>query len=388
MVSRTARLWAGAFGLLSATAVLLSACSPGPFSILFVGDTSHGENYQARIAERGGRNVLEEGGYDRPLANFRGALRSADLVVANLETPLTDLETSPLAGRKDYVHWSHPERAPESLRRHNIGLVSLANNHAMDYGIPGLRQTIESLERFEISWIGAGLDSERAARPFLTRVPAAGGTLTVAIFGAYEYRQQYEDEYGFYAKGHRGGVNLLSAEDLGAEIARLGEESFTIVFPHWGPNYRPKTKRQTRLAHALIDAGADLVIGHGAHMLQEVERYRGRWIVYSLGNFMFNSPGRYEGRNVDPYSLIARLLFSGPGGRLRIELRLYPIVTDNSLTDYQSRFAEAHELEQARRLMIDEKAEIAADVSTGADRLGRYLAVEIPWPRKNPERDP
>src|SRR5262249_22983896 len=107
--------------------------------IVLLGDTSFGENYQQLYAKKNpNNNILQSKGYDYCLNNFRNFLTTANLVIANLETPLTSLTQSPYAGKKSYIHFSDVDKAPESLLKHNISVVTLANNHSFDYGAEGL----------------------------------------------------------------------------------------------------------------------------------------------------------------------------------------------------------------------------------------------------------
>jgi hypothetical protein len=352
--------------------------------ILFIGDTSFGENYQLANREHGQPNILEEKGYDYPLARLKPLLMQADLVIANLETPVTNLPTSPVTGKKDYVHWTDVVLAPKHLKAHNIHTVSLANNHTLDYGVPGLEQTLDILRKSEIAAFGAGRNQQEAARPFVKDLPVGGRVFKLAVFGAFEFFPDYDRQYHFYASADRAGAHQLALDKLAAEIARLKAAepaTYVVVFPHWGENYVWKSKSQTDLAHGLVDAGADLVIGHGAHMIQEIEPYRGRWIIYSLGNFMFNSPGRYKLKGVDPYSLAAELVVRADGDRLSKSIRVYPIFTDNQITNYQSRLLAKAEFDRAGTLLAQkcpDPARFRQQVRAGKDNLGYYLEFATP----------
>jgi hypothetical protein len=122
-------------------------------------------------------------------------------------------------------------------------------------------------------------------------------------------------------------------------LKRVHPGIFIIVFPHWGENYRLRTEAQKMAAIALADAGADLVLGHGAHCFQEIERINRTWVFYGIGNFVFNSPGRYRKFNAPPISLIAQLQVKNS----QLTLKLYPIFTSNLETHYQCRFATENE---------------------------------------------
>jgi hypothetical protein len=219
---------------------------------------------------------------------------------------------------------------------------ALANNHSLDFGPQGLEQTSGSLKLYGMSGFGAGKNINFAGEPLLKDFGQAG---SMAVISAYELNDKYDDIYFYYAEEQGGGVYPLSVERISRQIEDLKAENpdmFIVIFPHWGTNYTLASENQKETAHALIDAGADLIIGHGAHMVQEVEKYNGKWIVYSIGNFVFNSPGRYQNYEVDPYSYIARLLIDESG----MNLYLYPIFTDNKVTNYQSRFVTGSEFEE------------------------------------------
>lgn len=352
-------------------------------SWLFVGDTSFGENYQDVLAARGEENVLEVHGYDYLIEPFADILRDASFVVANLETPITDLRISPLRGRKLFIHYADIAETPRMLRAYGFGLVSLGNNHAFDYWIPGLRQTIGLLDERNIASCGAGATEAAARRAHVQEVSVGGDILRIAVLCAYEYVARDARSYAFYAEGDKGGVNRLAAERIAQTIAglrRAHENLFVVVFPHWGDNYRSATAEQREMGQAIIDAGADLVIGHGAHTLQEIEFYKGRWIVYSLGNFVFASPGRYERLQAPPYSLIASLRLNGANGSVSKVLRLYPIFSDNLVSHYRSRFVTGEEFEEIRSMLAEHSPipqGFDTAVAAGEDRYGHYLEVSL-----------
>jgi hypothetical protein len=321
-----------------------------PARILFLGDTAFGENYQIELKAMGGRNVLEDYGYDYSLANFRDTLLAADLVVANLETPITDIPRSPFAGKKRFIHWGDIVRTPACLARHNITTVSLANNHTFDYGAAGFDQTLEVLAAAGFNMFGAGVNLDASARPLLIDA----GREKFAVFGAFERRPDYERRYGVYAEKDSGGLCPLDQKPLAAEIAavkRSEPDTFVIIFPHWGENYRLRTEGQARGAAALADAGADLILGHGAHCVQEIERIGKTWVVYSLGNFVFNSPGRYKRFNAPPVGLVAELIVGGTDSGARLILRLFPILTSNEQTRFQSRFVSESQFRSSLELL-------------------------------------
>ena len=133
-----------------------------------------------------------------------------------------------------------------------------------------------------MEFFGAGLTEQEARRPYVRDFRVGGQPFRLAVIGAFEYNRSYDEDYRWDARGPMGGVNLLNLAGLRPQIEGIKAahpNAYVVVFPHWGKNYRWKTDQQTALAHQLIDAGADLIIGHGAHVMQEVERYRGRDLV-------------------------------------------------------------------------------------------------------------
>lgn len=356
---------------------------PDRFTILFGGDTSYGENYQLAYERSGHPNVLRSKGYDHSPAKLKPLLLSSDLVVANLETPVTSLRHSPLLD-KELTHWSDIDRTPAGLARHNIRVVSLANNHAMDMGARGLAETLATLTVAGIESFGAGMNEEAASRPWSRDIRVGAGVLAVRIIGTFTLSRTYDEKYSFYADGERPGVYALRQDRLVRQLRELRAaepESYLVVFPHWGSNYRWSNRAQTRLAHSMIDAGADLVVGHGAHMLQEIERYRGKWIAYGIGNLMFNSGGRYRKLGAPPYSMPARLILEDESGSLRKTLRFYPIVSNNELTGFQPRMVTFREFAQVYALLRERSwdPEVFSESTViGRDEVGTFIEVRLP----------
>ncbi|MEM1152850.1 MAG: CapA family protein [Pseudomonadota bacterium] len=325
----------------------------GGSSVLFMGDTNPGESYQTRNKELGKPNILEERGYDSGFAPFASLLSSADLRVLNLEAVITSKRESPYKDTKPYVDWTHETETPALLKRLDIDLVSIANNHAFDFGEDALAEMQSILEETGIAYIGAGGSLEAASQPYLSESIAVMDR-KVLIASGFEYRKNY-DTWGYYAESDASGVNAWSRSNAESQVGLLREEhpeAFIVAFPHWGSNYAEVNDRQVNLGKSLIDAGADLVIGHGSHALQGVDTYSGKLIVYGIGNFIFNSPGRYRRFKVQPYGLIARLgVFEDVPG-LGLYLDLYPIYIDNLKTNYCTQYVDMKQFQAALKVIF------------------------------------
>jgi hypothetical protein len=353
------------------------------YRVLFGGDTSFGENYQAWLERHGQENILKSRGYAYSLAKLHPLLKKADIAIVNLETPLVSGGQSEPAVTKKYMHWADGPKTTHALKIHNIRIVSLANNHTLDFGIDGLQQTLRGLDQSGLKWLGAGLNEKDAGEPFHCSVEFGAKRFALYVVAGFEYRRNYDKQHKFYAAGDRGGVNAWKKITAAGQIRVLRKRvhnAFIVAFPHWGDNYVGRSTAQQKLARAMINAGADLVIGHGAHILQEIEPYKGKWIIYGLGNFVFNSPGRYQHRNVKAYSLAAMLNIREIAGRFRTSLHLYPIFSDNLITNYQPRMVAGHNLKEIRKLLVPDSAGARRATrmpGSSKDEIGGHFTLDL-----------
>lgn len=215
----------------------------------------------------------------------RPVLNSADLVVANLECAITPHATPWRETPKVFYFRAGPA-ATRVLSAGNVGLVSLANNHTLDFEVQGLVDTIRRLDSASIAHAGAGLSREEARRPAIV----TAGDVRLGMISLTD------NEPSFAAGDHTPGTYYArirtDQESLGPLSRLVGdlrqeEVAPVVVALHWGPNMveRPSAHHQ-RFAHALIDAGADIVFGHSAHIFQAVEVYNRGLILYDTGDFL------------------------------------------------------------------------------------------------------
>jgi poly-gamma-glutamate capsule biosynthesis protein CapA/YwtB (metallophosphatase superfamily) len=210
--------------------------------------------------------------------------RQADVSMVNLEAPFTTA-TQPLPGKK--FNFKSPIEDVQVLQNGGIDIVNLANNHSMDYQGAGLLETTQTLQKAGIQSIGAGENSKAARRPVIMNVKGK----KVAYLGYYD-----ADLHAATADG--AGTNPRHNDRVAADIKALRKQvDWIVVNYHWGEELaKYPGDWQMDLARFTIDQGADLVVGHHAHVLQGAEIYKGRPIVYSLGNFIFggNSISDYD----------------------------------------------------------------------------------------------
>jgi Bacterial capsule synthesis protein PGA_cap len=209
-------------------------------------------------------------------------------------------------------------------------------------------------------------------------------TVSLAVFGAFEYRRDYDRDYRFYARDNRPGtarIDVSAVQKAIADLKRSTPDVFVVYFVHWGGNYLWKNAEQTATARELRKAGVDLIVGHGAHTMQEIEYDGHGWIFYSIGNFLFNAQGRYTAHKAPPFSLPLVVELSPPGSRSRVGLRAYPIVSDNQVTGYQPRFVTESQLAEIDALLAEKggwNTATHAAVKRGADEIGPFLEFGMP----------
>jgi poly-gamma-glutamate capsule biosynthesis protein CapA/YwtB (metallophosphatase superfamily) len=213
---------------------------------------------------------------DFPFAAIAGRLAESDMVVGNLESPLT---TRRRRYANDTCYSARPEYAT-ALKRAGIHIVSFANNHCFDYGEGGFEDTLLTLRSSGVGVIGAGSNLEAARVPFvLSSDGYAIAFIAYSMVGA-PHIFATEDESGIVPFNP-----LVVAEDVSRARA---EAEFIVVSVHWGlENEASPSHRIVELAHDCIDVGADVVFGHHQHTPGGIEIYKDRPIFYSLGNFVF-----------------------------------------------------------------------------------------------------
>lgn len=245
--------------------------SDGQVKLTFVGDVLLASKVD---------DILKQKGYDYPYTNVKDYLTKPDFTIANLETPITTRGT---VQNKDYVYRSSPMALPP-LKDAGIDLVNLANNHVMDYGPEGLQDTMNALDQEGIKRMGAGNDLNEAYQPVIMEKDG----MKIAFFGF----SRVVPEASWKAGPGRIGVAETYNYKPPVEAIQKAKASadLVVVVAHWGVERSDHPdKYQTDLAHRYIDAGADLVVGGHPHVLQGFEQYKGKWIAYSLGNFIFTT---------------------------------------------------------------------------------------------------
>ncbi|GHU66764.1 lipoprotein [Clostridia bacterium] len=243
------------------------------------GDVTLGSTDNQRKSDGGFDSVIERNGFDWPFSGVIDYLRLDDLTLVNFEGTLTQSNKK----QNKQFNFKGPAEYADILGLASVEAVNLANNHTLDYGQDGLADTIAALE-------SAGIVYNEKGKP---TVFTAQGVKIGLIGNTFPY-----------ANGRR---------DIRSQVKSLREQGCAIVIAsfHWGSEYETKFSAEQRsIGRAAIDAGADVVIGHHPHIVQGIELYKGKYILYSLGNFVFGGNANPDDRD----SYLARLTFTVRGG--------------------------------------------------------------------------
>ncbi|HEY2954813.1 MAG TPA: CapA family protein [Candidatus Eisenbacteria bacterium] len=289
-----------------------SASRPaGPAVTLAVaGDTTLGYNLEAHVDDMLAGGALPDQVWPLYGRGVRAVLDAADLALVNLECPFTE------RGEKLPKNFNFRARRElvKILEAASVDVVSLANNHLMDYGREGIEDTIATLDSAGIGWFGAGTNRRAAHRPLVLEPNG----VRVGFLGYYfQAPPDMLEPEAVYALPHGPGV-AGCYQDLDCMRRRIREDlprlarkvDAAIPYFHWGKEGSYEVRDyQIELAHLSVDLGARAVLGAHPHRLQGIEVYRDAPIFYSLGNFMF-------GGNKDPedkLSAVVRLALGRSG---------------------------------------------------------------------------
>jgi len=216
--------------------------------------------------------------------DLKPIFKQSDLVVVNLESPFTYSsknfkKTIPLKANPAYMH---------ILKDNNVDVVTLGNNHIMDYGPQGLTDTLTTLDKYNIAHVGAGENLQDALQPTYFNINGKRVAVinfmdltTFRGFGKFELPPSTDNSPGFAPAEWKLVKNSINTTKSQADIV--------IVFFHYGNEYSmTPNKYQTTLSRKCIDEGADIVVGSHPHVPPGIESYKGKLIFYSLGNCVFD----------------------------------------------------------------------------------------------------
>jgi len=318
------------------------------FRIAVVGDT---------MLDASAAQVMKREGYDYAFAGSAPLYADSEIVLANLEGPLTSRGDK---ADKKYTFRS-PAAVATALKAAGINAVTLANNHSLDYGEPGLSDTIKALKASGIGYFGAGENRHAAREALIMKV----GGVRIGMLG---YSLTFPEE--FWAGESRAGTAFGHRQWIIDDVTALKKRvDLVLVSFHWGQEGKTKLRSyQPLLAHAAIDAGADVVIGHHPHIAQGIERYRGRAIIYSLGNYVF---GSYSNRV--QYGLVG--VFTVHDKKIS-ELKLMPVDVNNFRVQFRPVALKGEPLATA----VKQLQTLSLQRGTTLQQEGDQLRLPLPGP--------
>jgi poly-gamma-glutamate synthesis protein (capsule biosynthesis protein) len=243
----------------------ISAYAAKEVSLVFAGDT---------VLDDTAGKIIEQGG--DPFSDFAGYFSEADIRITNLECVIS---TRGQANDKMYTFKAHP-RVISVMQKH-FDAVTLANNHSGDFGPDAFAEMLALLNHAGLAQAGGGMNLKQAHTPLeFTR-----NGLRIAVLSYNEFHPR-SFEAGFDIPGIAWSEDQQVMEDIQA-ARRIHRADLVIPIMHWGwENERTANPRQRQLAKLMIDTGADAVIGGHPHVTQDVSVYKGKPIVYSVGNFV------------------------------------------------------------------------------------------------------
>ncbi|MFA6042956.1 MAG: CapA family protein [Patescibacteria group bacterium] len=311
------------FGVLVIFGLTFPGFAHASATLVFSGDVMLGRSVRDQINRRGGGNGAWV------TANLAKVFRQADLAFVNLESPFL----AGSASSQEMIFRADPKHVT-ALTGAGIDVVSFANNHSRNQGSAGIQATVDLLQKNRILVAGAGSTSKVAYAPRFFQA----GAVPVAVL-AYTYGERVLTTN--IQKTTIANVDIWLMQAEVKKVRATGR--FVVVSLHAGNEYTvvPNSLQKT-FAHAAVDAGADLVIGHHPHWVQPVEKYKGKHILYSLGNLVFDqtwSKNTQEGA-------VARVTVSD---RRQVTLEVLPVKIERTS---QPRFMSASEAKPVLQRML------------------------------------
>ena len=229
------------------------------------------------LLARGVGQYMAKHGAEYPLEKTKAAIADSGIAFFNLECPLSKRG---VAQRRQFLFRADPALA-KMVHAGGFDVACLANNHTLDYGRRAMMDTVEAVRKAGMTAVGAGKDRKDALQ---VRVVESNG-LRVGFIAYTDLPSS-----GVVRLADRPTVAGVNTDEIPAQVKKAKEKCDVLAVSfHWGIKYMKRpTERQRKLAHLCIDNGADLILGHHPHVLQTVEVYKDRPIVYSMGGFVWD----------------------------------------------------------------------------------------------------
>lgn len=297
-----------------------------------------------------------------PWGNTLPILQSADLRICNLECVLSNRGT-PWSNPPKMFHFRSDEKNIETLKIAKIDIVSLANNHVLDYEYEAFLGMLDLLDEQGILRAGAGKNLSEALKPAIFHA----GNQKIALIAFTDNEPEWA------AKQNKPGILYVPTDiadgrmqDLLKHIANVRKEvDFLIISAHWGSNwgYHPP-REHVSAGHAMIDAGADLIFGHSCHVFRGVEFYKKKPILYSAGDFIDDYAIDNIEKNDESFIF---LLQKGPAAHP--QLYLYPTCIDQ----FQANLAPSHR----QKAILSQMESLCKNLGSNLKCLSNYALLNM-----------
>ena len=251
-------------------------------TLMFVGDIMLDRGVEYMAEKYGNKDYSELRsiypiGYKFPFFKIAENLKMADILFGNLEGPVSD---KGIKVGSIYSFRADP-KAIEGLTFAGFDILSVTNNHILDYGRPAMEDTFSRLKESGINYVGGGFSEEEARNPVIKEIKGVKiAFLSYTNLGSKNWA----------AKKDFSGIAWLAEDNIKEDVKKASNRAdLVIVSFHFGDEYQTQSNSEQKyFSHLAVDYGADLVVGHHPHVAQEVEQYKKSYIAYSLGNFIFD----------------------------------------------------------------------------------------------------
>ena len=308
---------------------------PSPVTLLFAGDILFDPHYavMASMLERSKGEPDISTAFDPEVLEI---MRNADIFMVNNEFPYSD-RGEPL---KDKLYtFRAPVKYARLLNDMGADIIALANNHMYDHGKEALLDTLSAIENEDLLYTGAGRNIEEASGPVYAEISG----MKIGFICATQIERMPDPDTKEATAGEPGVFRCLDSALLCKRIGEMKENcDFTVCYLHWGTeSTQTVDEHQKKLARKAVSAGADLIIGDHPHVLQGIDYIDGVPVIYSLGNFLFNS------KKLDTCLFSVTL---DPAEKVISRIRFIPLRQENSRVRYLSGAEALSVIEEMRDL--------------------------------------
>lgn len=301
---------------------------PEVFIPLSIKEWSMGIGGDTLLCRRVERDTLKSNDFTYAFGNMPGFMKKLDVFFCNLECQISDLGRKMDKGETKPYHFRAKPVMVKALVESGVDIVTIANNHGMDYGPQAMMQTIKLCRKNGIEIVGAGRNATEAAAPGF--VETAGIRIGFVGFqSTYTMMNAGPDTAGINSVRYQESGHFLAAAR--AALIRAKKQADIVVFTvHWGPNYRQKpTDKQRKIAQLILDMGYDVFIAHSAHQFLGAEIHNGKPIIHDAGNFVVDF---YP---VEPYWNDRNLMFVLHFKGIKVQyIEAIPIYRVGTLTNF------------------------------------------------------